>query len=167
MRLNLGCGYSKLDGWVNVDLFEICEPDVIHDLNEPFPWEDNSIEQIVAIHTMEHLHNWWGAFCECARVLEPGGTVEIRVPHPGSDTALCYRDHLTVINKLSFHGIIDGPINTRNAWFESQEKIPVYLVKYEMVPVGKYNWMPNWLMKWCAEHLRNIIYEQRFLFVKV
>ena len=38
--LNLGCGYSKEPGMTNVDAFDVCEPDVVWNLNNfPWPWE--------------------------------------------------------------------------------------------------------------------------------
>ena len=37
IRLNLGCGQNKLDGYVNVDKYPTFSPDVLWDL-ETFPW---------------------------------------------------------------------------------------------------------------------------------
>lgn len=171
--LNLGCGFNQLKSdetveWVNVDAFPNCNPDVVHDLSTfPYPWEDNSIDRIVAFHVMEHVPDWWGAFKECVRVLKVGCEVEVRVPHPGSDTALTYRDHLHVINLSSFDGVLSGPTGTSNAWFESQDKVPAKLVAYFLVPWKRYAWMPNWLLDWCAHHLRNFVWEQRMVFQKV
>ena len=42
MRLNLGCGYNKREGFVNVDSSPYCAPNFIHDLEEfPWPWADS------------------------------------------------------------------------------------------------------------------------------
>ena len=38
MRLNLGCGNSKIPGWTNVDKIGACSPDQVVDL-EAFPWD--------------------------------------------------------------------------------------------------------------------------------
>lgn len=171
--INIGCGYNKLQSdehveWINVDAFDNCKPDVVHDLDSfPYPWEDNSIDRILAFHIMEHLQNWWGAFNECVRILKPGGTIEVRVPHPGSDSALCYRDHLHVISLMSFDGVMGGPTRSVNAWFESQPKVQAKLVGYYLNAWEKHRWMPKWLLDWCAHYLRNVIWEQRFIFEKV
>lgn len=168
VRLNIGCGFNKLEGFVNVDGFPVCKPDVVHNLNVfPYPWEDNSVDVIIAWHVMEHLQDWWGAFKECVRILKPGGTIEIRVPHPSSDSAVTYRDHLHIIDLRSFDGVISGPQRTTNAWFESQEKVPARLVGYQLNAWKRYRWMPQWLLRWCASHLRNFIWEQRIVFEKV
>ena len=41
MRLNLGCGNSRMDGYLNVDKEAGCKPDKIQDL-EVFPWSNNT-----------------------------------------------------------------------------------------------------------------------------
>ena len=56
MRLNLGCGYNKREGFVNVDSSPHCAPDLIHDLEEfPWPWADSSIDEILMVYVLEHL----------------------------------------------------------------------------------------------------------------
>ena len=56
MRLNLGCGSNKRDGFVNVDLSPLCDPDMVWNLEEtPWPWPDSSVSEVVLIHVLEHL----------------------------------------------------------------------------------------------------------------
>jgi ubiquinone/menaquinone biosynthesis C-methylase UbiE len=168
--LNLGCGFNKLPEMVNVDAYEICEPDVVWDLNKfPYPWEDNSVDGIVAFHIFEHLENWWEAFSECARILRPMGTLEIRVPDESSATALTYRDHLRVFSIVSFHGIHRASAGT-NAWAHTvKETIPFKMISFNQVPFKEYNWMLSfpWLLKFCAKHMRNFIHEAVYTFVKI
>jgi ubiquinone/menaquinone biosynthesis C-methylase UbiE len=168
--LNLGCGFNKIDNFVNVDAFDNCEPDVKHDLNSfPYPWGDNSVDGIEMWHVLEHIPNWWEAFEECARILKPGGYLHIRVPDESSATALCYRDHHHVFNKVSFHGIIGAGHGT-NAWARTeQDSIPLIMQEYYQVPHKQYEWMTRFprLLRFCADHLRNFIWEQRFIFIKV
>lgn len=168
--LNLGCGTYKREGYINVDGFAECNPDLIWNLNiTPYPWATNSVDGIVMTHVLEHLDNWWGAFTECARVLKPGGFLQIHVPDESSSTALTYRDHVNVFGLASFHGIV-GRTSGTNAWAKSEEgKVPLVLEQYFQVPFKKYEWMTRFprLLKFCAEHLRNFIWEQQFHFRKV
>ena len=56
IKLNLGCGHKKLDGWVNVDSVAACHPDQVVDLEKfPWPWEDSSASHILMSHVLEHL----------------------------------------------------------------------------------------------------------------
>jgi SAM-dependent methyltransferase len=138
----------------------------------PYPWGDDSVDGILMFHTLEHLDDWWGAFTECARILKVGAQLEIRVPDESSLTALTYRDHKHVFSNYSFHGIQDRRGFSTNAWAHLEDEIvPFEMVDYKRVPHNKYMWMTRWpfvyLLGFCADHLRNFIHEQRFLFTKV
>lgn len=54
MKINLGCGYRKLDGYVNIDNRLEVKPDIVCDgLNLPFP--DGSVDSVVAVDYLEHI----------------------------------------------------------------------------------------------------------------
>lgn len=176
--LNLGCGFTKFigDNWTNVDKYDICAPDMVVDLNIiPYPWEDNTFDYIYANHVMEHLKEWWGPFTEIARILKPDGHFEMRVPDESSSSAITYRDHHHIFHINSFHGIgKDSKTLYRsgtNAWAATVERtIPLELIHYHRVPFKKYNWMKCWpfiyVLEFCANHMRNFIWEQQFIFKK-
>lgn len=172
--LNLGCGFSKMKSPViNVDKFDICKPDVQHDLEvHPYPWADESVDQVFAFHIFEHLQNWWGAFTECARILRWGGFLEMRVPSESSTSAGTYRDHLNIISPYSFcgtDGYVIGRHNT-NAWAAIEDNtVPMHFEWIIQVPHPKYNWILKWFpktMQFLAEHGRNFIWEERYVFRK-
>lgn len=102
-RLNLGCGYRKLEGYVNVDKFAYCKPDQVVDLEFPiWPWPDESVTEIQAVHVLEHLGQTPDGFIsimkEMYRVLVDGGLVTIIVPHPRSDGFVGDPTHVRIIN---------------------------------------------------------------------
>jgi ubiquinone/menaquinone biosynthesis C-methylase UbiE len=99
MKLNLGCGHNKLGGFVNVDHSPTCSPDVCMNLEDhsPWPWEDGSIHEIVAHHILEHVNDFRWVTRQIYRVLKVGGTVDVRVPHPRSDTFLGDPTHVRPI----------------------------------------------------------------------
>jgi predicted SAM-dependent methyltransferase len=47
----------------------------------PWPWVDNSVDEIYASHVLEHLVDPLSAIMEIHRVLKPGGNIKIIVPH--------------------------------------------------------------------------------------
>ena len=56
VKLNLGCGSKKLEGYINIDKYDTYKPDIIHDLEKfPYPFEDNSINEILLSHVLEHV----------------------------------------------------------------------------------------------------------------
>ncbi len=90
MRLNLGCGYDRRDGYLNVDKRGACEPDLVLDLEElPWPWPADSVDEILLKHTLEHLGRdpevYLGIIQELWRVSTNGATTTIVVPHPRHD----------------------------------------------------------------------------------
>lgn len=81
-KLNLGCGETKKEGYVNVDWQSLTNPDVIHDLNSlPYPFGDNSFDLIEAFHILEHLDKPFVTMREIHRILKHGGKAIIKVPH--------------------------------------------------------------------------------------
>lgn len=86
MKLNLGCGDKILDGFVNVDVVESRagkKPDVLCDLHQLTPFEDNSADEIMAIHVVEHFWRWEvvDILKEWVRVLKPGGKMILECPN--------------------------------------------------------------------------------------
>lgn len=84
VKLHLGCGAKKLEGFINVDKYG--EPDQRVDLERfPWPWMTSVADEVVLVHVLEHL----GALPdtrrqiiqELYRVCAPGAKVKIVVPH--------------------------------------------------------------------------------------
>lgn len=85
-RLNLGCGDKILPGYVNVDVVENRagkKPDVLCDLHKLEPFEDNSVDEILAVHVVEHFWRWevLDILKEWTRVLKPGGKMILECPN--------------------------------------------------------------------------------------
>lgn len=81
--LNIGCGNRILEGAVNHDRTRHRpEVDIVHDLNVlPWPWEDGSFDQVVALAVLEHLDiDLFASLAECHRILAPGGQLVIKLP---------------------------------------------------------------------------------------
>lgn len=80
MRLNLGAGDHHLPGWVSVDMRQ---SDVILDLRfPPYSWQDNSIDEILASHIIEHFDKTetYRFLRECYRILKPNCVLHIATP---------------------------------------------------------------------------------------
>ncbi len=81
-KLNLGCGESKKDGYVNLDWQPLTDAEIIHDLNKfPYPFADNELDLVEAYHILEHLDKVFLAIKEIHRILKPGGQLLVKVPH--------------------------------------------------------------------------------------
>jgi predicted SAM-dependent methyltransferase len=79
VRLNIGCGSKRLDGYIGVDLSPAA--DVQADIKS-LPFEDGSADEIMGVHVFEHLYRWEApaALAEWLRVLKPGGLLVLEMP---------------------------------------------------------------------------------------
>lgn len=100
MRINLGCSDRHLPGYVNVDIVQ--PADVIADLSSRWPWEDDSIDEIVAHDIIEHLPYKISTMNEAWRVLKPGGLFDVLVPTTDGRGAWQDPDHRSFWNRNSF-----------------------------------------------------------------
>lgn len=84
IRLDLGCGKNKRQGFVGVDVVPFDNVDVVIDLsNGKWPWEDESVDEVYSSHFVEHLEAGERIHFvnELYRVLKVGAKAQIIVPH--------------------------------------------------------------------------------------
>lgn len=83
MKVNLGSGLKKLDGFVNVDHDVLTNPDFVVDLEkDKLPFEDNSVDEMRAHHILEHMgEGFLSLMQEIYRVCKNGAIIDIAVPH--------------------------------------------------------------------------------------
>ncbi len=107
MKLNLGCGFDKRPGWLNVDNFPACEPDRLLDI-EATPWDlpTDGFDEVLLKHVLEHVGAEFSVFAavmrELYRITAPGGVVEIHVPHVRHDSFWADPTHVRAFTPLSF-----------------------------------------------------------------
>lgn len=83
--LNLGCGQSPLEGWVNLDIARGPRVDVVWDLRRGLPFADESCAAVFGEHVIEHLSKEDAERLagECRRVLQRGGALRLSTPDAG------------------------------------------------------------------------------------
>lgn len=84
LKLHLGCGTVRLDGWVNIDL-HTPQADFHWDIRRPLPFADAAARFIYHEHVIEHvsIDEAVACFADWFRVLEPGGVLRVATPDLG------------------------------------------------------------------------------------
>ena len=89
IRLHLGCGPNVFDGYINVEGDYILnhkggpkEGVVIHNITEAYPLPDDSVDEILSVHVIEHImpNDIPAMFAEWKRILKPTGFVAVEWP---------------------------------------------------------------------------------------
>jgi len=83
MNINIGSGYKKYKDYINLDADFNCNPDILFDLeNDIFPFEDSSIDKVIAHHILEHIGDgYFHVLKELYRICKHGAIIDIRAPH--------------------------------------------------------------------------------------
>jgi predicted SAM-dependent methyltransferase len=81
-RLNWGCGDHTAPGWINSDVKQAPGVDLVADILEGLPLEDDSIDYAVSIHALPEIPypKLVPALVELRRVLKPGGILRLALP---------------------------------------------------------------------------------------
>ncbi|HEV2316235.1 MAG TPA: class I SAM-dependent methyltransferase [Thermoplasmata archaeon] len=108
--LDIGCGPNKV-GTVGMDRVGFPGVDVVHDLRKsPWPFPNGSFRRVIARQVLEHLPRTgvddddllFDVMRESHRVLVPGGTMQIEVPHEDSLEAWGSPAHQRAFNEDTF-----------------------------------------------------------------
>lgn len=106
MKLNLGCGFRQKSGYLNVDKESACEPDLVVDLEGPWPWEDNSADEIRFWHSLEHMgadrDTFFHIIKETYRVARDGAEIHIGFPHHRHDDFYDDPTHVRLLTATQF-----------------------------------------------------------------
>ncbi len=106
MKLNLGSGSKRVEGFINLDKYDTFKPDIVHDLEKfPYPFENNSVTHILLSHVLEHLGQNPEVFNliikELYRICVNKALIDIRVPHPRHDDFISDPTHVRPITLMT------------------------------------------------------------------
>ena len=83
MKLNIGGGYKRIDGYSNIDHDPLTNPEYCFNIEtENWPFEDDTVEAIRAHHILEHIgEGFFHVLKEIYRICKDGTIIDIAVPH--------------------------------------------------------------------------------------
>ena len=103
-KLEVGCGDNKREGYLGMDMVKLDGVDVVHDMNiSPWPFDDNTFNEIIFDDVLEHSKNFLGILSEVYRVSAPNATIKISLPHYSSDNMYSDPTHTIFFSSRSFN----------------------------------------------------------------
>jgi SAM-dependent methyltransferase len=115
-RINLGSGKDYKSGWLNLDVLERTEPDLVLDLSSALTLplvipsrtgatlrlEADSVDLIHANNVLEHVADLPALMGNCLRLLKLDGEFHIEVPYEHAATAWQDPTHVRAMNENSW-----------------------------------------------------------------
>ena len=114
--VNLGSGRDYKPGWLNLDILDRAEPDLVLDLAQPIELpieratrfggtvrlQAGSVQRLFASNVLEHVPDLTRLMGNALALLADGGTFEIEVPYEKAPTAWQDPTHVRALNENSW-----------------------------------------------------------------
>jgi predicted SAM-dependent methyltransferase len=147
MKLNLGCGLDKKKGYVNCDVSSGVNPDKVVDLEKKLPFKNNSVDEIIASHVLEHIVNFVPLMHEFHRICKKGVKIKIMVPFYASCEQATDPTHVRTFTPFTFNYFNVGSTISQYS-HEVGVKKSLFDVKkvklnYGLGRIGGLNWVFN------------------------
>ena len=147
-RLNLGCGHDVRQGWVNLDIAPLPGVDVVHDLDQlPLPFEDAVFDEIDCKDVLEHVE-LVPVMRELHRILAPGASLRIAVPHFTSNNFYIDPTHRKAFSAFTFEFFVRESAFDRDYYFD------FHFSRLEDVRITFGRRLQPW--NWAMEKLANV-----------
>lgn len=170
IKLNLGAGNDKVEGYYSVDLINLPGTDITADLNDPLELlPDNSVDAITSRGSFEHIKNFVGLMVEIHRVCIHNADIKAVVPHFSNPYYYSDPTHVQPFGLYTMHYFIDESM-------QYGRKVPCYYTsiryKVEKITIQFYREkLIDKILEPIVSRLVNIniytqdIYERRFCYL--
>lgn len=115
-HVNLGSGKDYKAGWLNIDILERAQPDIVLDLGQPVQWpvrrdglrggevllEPGSVDLVYANNVLEHVPDLPCLMTNLLALLKEGGELHVEVPYEKAPTAWQDPTHVRAMNEQSW-----------------------------------------------------------------
>jgi SAM-dependent methyltransferase len=107
LKLNLGAGRHRVEGWLAIDLVPDFEPDIVENVVDLPSFYPGQVDSILASHILEHVADPMLALLRWFEILKPGGDICVIVPnHAKSVEMWANCEHFPVFGTPPLTGIL-------------------------------------------------------------
>jgi len=141
MKLYLGAGKHRLEGFHHVDSYPFEGIDTVCDITKGLPFDTNSVDVIYSQDFLEHLppESKMSVINEMWRVLKPGGTMEHYIPNAGSRNDFGSPSHLSHWNLQQFEHF-----DVNSYRYEKDREYEGFIGGFEKVLAEEINYKPEY-----------------------
>lgn len=154
-KINIGCEEDYRKGWTNIDCNEKVKADFHFNVDDGFPFKNNTFEEVYAGHVIEHVKDPYYFMKEIHRICRKGAKVVIAAPYCNSPIAWSEFGHRRPgLSWFSF-----------GEWWTNKELYPLFKVTRKHINFTRVNqrWM-NYIFNPII-NLLPTIYERFFSFI--
>ncbi|OXM13867.1 class I SAM-dependent methyltransferase [Paenibacillus herberti] len=101
MRIDLGCGAAKHPGCTGVDKLPMLGVDLVHDFDNPWPIDDNSVDFVIASNSLQYAADQERLIQEIHRVCRHGAIVCITAPYAHASVHLANPHYRQLLSEQS------------------------------------------------------------------
>ena len=143
MKLNLGCGKKKMKGYLNCDISKEVNPDKIVNLEKKLPFKNNSINEIVAEHVLEHVNNFVSLMHEFHRICKRNSSIKIKTPFYSAWGQYNDPTHVRFFTPFTFNYFEGGGYSHEVGINKKMFKVKKVKINYGIGYSSKLNWIMN------------------------
>jgi len=107
IKLDLGCGNNKKEGFIGVDVADLGGVDVVADFNKKLPFPDNCADEIYSRDCLEHVEKIIGLLKEIIRISKPNTKITFIVPYYTRFSSMTNLFHYHHFNSKTFDSFFE------------------------------------------------------------
>lgn len=143
MKLHLGCGNDKKNGYINCDISPDVNPDKVVDLEKKLPFKDNSISEIIANHVLEHISNFVPLMHEIYRISKRDAKIKIKAPFYSAWGQYNDPTHVRFFTPFTFNYFKKGSYSHEVGCSRDMYNVKMVKLNFGIGRVKKLNWLFN------------------------
>ena len=145
-KLNIGCGKKKIKGYINCDKAKEVNPDKVVDLEKKLPFKENSIDEVIGDHILEHIYKFIPLMHELHRICKPGAILNFTVPFYASMGAFDDPTHVRFFSPFTFDYFTDNEFSYEMGVRKGLFKIKKVELNYGVRLARRLNFLINSLL---------------------
>jgi len=132
MKLEIGCGENKKEGYFGMDIHQYDGVDLVQDVSDA-PWkiDDESCTEIYANQVVEHIPNLALLFSEMYRVAKNGCAIRLTTPHYSSHNSWADPTHIHHLSVDFCRPLTEGYLT---------KQLPGFQVTNKKITFGGFLW---------------------------